>query len=526
LQSSAGQDSRSVSETIRKLSVVDSAFLFAETAECPMHVGSLTFVKLPDGYDGDFYEDFKNRIGSRLDRAPSLRWKLAQTPFDIDRPSWVEDDQFDLERHVLRGALPEPHDRATAQRLAGWLHAKTLNRARPLWELYVFDGMVDGEAAIYSKMHHALIDGGAGAALTEILYETSATPDAAQQTAAPPKTAPAPANKQDVRDIASSMFAAYAELWRTPMRSSSDLANLELPRSGGTDLASVLMDAAIHSVEWPLRLSASAGEIAKAYEAALTNAFKPESLKALDLLSAPSTPINAAISSERSFAGVTVPMKRVKAVAAAAGGKVNDVVLALSSGVLRRYLAEKERLPKKSLTAFVPISAREAGDTELKNQVFGMVVPIATNVEDPKERLAAIVAAAATSKALANPLRSLVPHFADIPTFGTPMLLQLLAVFYGRSRIADTVPPPFNVVVSNVLFSRTPIYIAGAQILHVYPMSIPVHGQALNITVHGYVDGLDFGLIAGANVVPDVHHIAELLPLELESLERACGLAA
>jgi len=515
-----------MSETIRKLSVLDSAFLFAETAECPMHVGSLTIVKLPDGYDGDFYEDFKARIASRLHLAKSLRWKLAQTPFDIDRPSWVEDEQFDLNRHVLRGALPEPHDRDMAQRLAGWLHAKTLNRARPLWEIYVFDGMPGGEAAIYSKMHHALIDGGAGAALTEILYETSAQaqPATAEPAASAPRGATAP-KKQDVRDVASSMFAAYAELWRAPYQQSS-LGNLELPRSGGTDLASVLLDATIHSVEWPLRLSANFAEIATAYSAALSNAFKPDSLKALDLLSAPSTPINVAISSERSFAGVTVSMARVKKIAAKAGGKVNDVVLALSSGVLRRYLNELEALPKKSLTAFVPISAREKGDAELKNQVFGMIVPLATDVEDPKARMTAIVASAATSKELANPFRALIPHFADIPTFGTPMLLQLLAVFMGRSQLANSVPPPMNVVVSNVFFSRTAIYIAGAKIEHVYPMSIPVHGQALNITVHGYVDGLDFGFMAAANVIPDVTHLTVMLTAELDELERAYGSAA
>jgi diacylglycerol O-acyltransferase len=510
-----------MSETIRKLSVVDSAFLFAETAECPMHVGSLTIVTLPEGYTGDFYEDFKSLIGSRLDRAKSLRWKLAQTPFDIDRPSWIEDEQFDLDRHVLRGALPEPHDFATAQRVAGWLHAMALNRARPLWEIYVFE-MAGNEAAIYSKMHHALIDGGAGAALTEILYDASPTGGEAPPPPAPPR---APLKKQEVRDVASSMFAAYAELWRAPL-SSSGLGKLELPRSGGTDLASVLLDAAIHQAEWPLRFSANFTEIASAYQAAISNAFKPESLKALELLSAPSTPINVAISSERSFAAVTLPMARVKAVAAAAGGKVNDAVLALSSGVLRRYLAEGDALPKKSLTAFVPISAREAGDAELKNQVFGMVVPLATDVDDPKARLAAIVASATTSKAMANPLRSLMPHFAEIPTFGSPMLLQLLAVFYGRSRLADSIPPPFNVVVSNVFFSRAPIYMAGARIAHVYPMSIPVHGQALNITVHGYVDGLDFGFMAGANVVPDLRRMATLLTEELAQLERAYGLAA
>ena len=507
-----------MSETIRKLSVVDSAFLFAETAECPMHVGSLTIVKLPDGYRGDFYEDFKARIASRLHLAPSLRWKLAQTPFEIDRPSWVEDEQFDLNRHVLRGALPVPHDAATAERLAGWLHAKTLNRARPLWELYVFDGMPDNQAAIYSKMHHALIDGGAGAALTEILYEAS--PNAP----APAAPRPTETKRTEQRDAAS-LFASYAELWRAPYEPGK-LANLELPRSGGTDLASVLFDAAVHQFEWPLRASANLGEITSAYSAALSNAFKPDSIKALDMLSAPQTPLNAAISSERSFSGVTLSMARVKAIAAKAGGKVNDVVLALSSGMLRRYLAGVGALPMKSLTAFVPISAREKGDAELKNQVFGMVVTLATDIDDPKQRLEAIVAGAATAKELANPMRALIPHFADIPTFGSPMLLQLLAVFYGRSKLADRLPPPMNVVVSNVLFSRTPIYIAGAQIEHVYPMSIPVHGQALNITVHGYVDGLDFGLMAAANVVPDIEPLTHMLADELDELERAYGTAA
>ena len=219
-------------------------------------------------------------------------------------------------------------------------------------------------------------------------------------------------------------------------------------------------------------------------------------------------------------------MARVKAVAAKAGGKVNDVVLALSSGVLRRYLAERRGAAEEVADRVRPDLGARKGDAEMKNQVFGMVVPLATDVDDPKARLKSIVAGATASKALANPFRSLMPHFADIPTFGSPMLLQLLAVFYGRSRLADSMPPPFNVVVSNVVFSRAPIYMAGARIEHVYPMSIPVHGQALNITVHGYVDGLDFGFMAGANVVPDVQRIAAMLAGELDELERAYGLAA
>ena len=178
------------------------------------------------------------------------------------------------------------------------------------------------------------------------------------------------------------------------------------------------------------------------------------------------------------------------------------------------------------MTAFVPVSAREPGDKELKNQVFGMVCPLATTIEDPKERLEAIMVGSAQAKQMANPMRALIPHFADVPTFGTPMMLQLLTVFMERSQIANALPPPFNVVVSNVFFSRTPFYIAGAKIEHIYPMSIPVHGQALNITVQGYTDSLDFGFIAGANVVPDVDHIAQMLPAELANLEAAYGIAA
>jgi WS/DGAT/MGAT family acyltransferase len=510
--------------SVRKLSVIDSAFLFAETTECPMHVGSMTIVKLPEGYTGDFFEDVIRLFAGRIHLAKSLRYKLAPTPFDIDRPSWVEDEDFDIVRHVVRAAVPEPGDRETLQRLVSWLHSKPLNRARPLWEVYVFAGLPDGEAAIYTKMHHALIDGGAGAALTELLYDMSPNP--------PPRPAPPPTagtghpKHQEVRDIASSMMAAYAELWRMPLQRGTDLKAFELPRSGGTDLASVMVDAAIHSVEWPLRLAANMPEILDSLANAFTNALKPDALESLRALTAPSTPLNVTISSERSFAAVSMSLARVKAVAAAAGGKVNDVVLAISSGILRRYLLEIDALPNRTLTAFVPISARDAGNTDMKNQVFGMVVPLATDIEDPKARLEHILADANRSKELANPFRPLVPHLAEVPTFGTPMIFQLMATFFSRSNIVDVIPPQVNIVVSNVFFSKKPFYIAGAELVHVYPMSIAVHGQALNITVHGYRDNLDFGLIAGANVLPHVEHIGEMLPKELEALERAFGLSA
>ena len=161
----------------KKLSSMDASFLYLETPEMPMHVGSMAIFRLPDDYKGDFFEDFKAMIASRLHVAPILKARLEKAPLDIDHPSWVEDDQFDIDRHIFRGSLPAPHDRATLERIVGWMHAKLLNRARPLWEFYVFEGMKDNEIGLYSKMHHACIDGGAGAALTNMIYDMTPMPE-------------------------------------------------------------------------------------------------------------------------------------------------------------------------------------------------------------------------------------------------------------------------------------------------------------------------------------------------------------
>src|SRR3982074_945331 len=160
----------------RKLSSLDASFLYLETPEMPMHVGSMAIFRLPEDYKGDFFEEFKAMIASRLHIAPILKARLEKAPLDIDHPSWVEDDQFDIDRHIFRGSLPAPYDRATLERLVGWMHAKLLNRARPLWEFYVFEGMKDNEIGLYSKMHHACIDGGAGAALTNMIYDVTPVP--------------------------------------------------------------------------------------------------------------------------------------------------------------------------------------------------------------------------------------------------------------------------------------------------------------------------------------------------------------
>src|SRR5947207_14498572 len=191
----------------KKLSSLEASFLYLETPEMPMHVGSMAIFRLPENYNGNFFEDFKPMIASRLHIAQILKARLEKAPLDIDHPSWVEDDQFDIDRHIFRAALPAPADRATLERIVGWMHAKLLNRARPLWEFYVFEGMKDNEVGLYSKMHHSAIDGSAGAALTNMIYDVSPVPREIPPPNAPQKTGP------DPRDAAAGFIDSYRQLW-------------------------------------------------------------------------------------------------------------------------------------------------------------------------------------------------------------------------------------------------------------------------------------------------------------------------
>jgi WS/DGAT/MGAT family acyltransferase len=498
----------------KKLSSMDASFLYLETPEMPMHVGSMAIFRLPENYNGNFFEDFKAMIASRLHVAPILKARLEKAPLDIDHPSWVEDDQFDIDRHIFRGSLPAPYDRATLERIVGWMHAKLLNRARPLWEFYVFEGMKDNEIGLYSKMHHACIDGGAGAALTNMIYDVTPVPREVE-----PPTARKVA--QEPRDIAANLIDSYQQLWRQPFDSSAAPKNLELPRSGKSDLGSILFDNAMFQIENAVKFAANVPTMLKSVSDVVARISDPKSRDSIASMMSPPTILNKAISSERSFAGTSISLSRAKALAKASGGKLNDVVLALSSGVVRRYLIQQGALPSKSLTAAVPISLREEGNTEANNQVFGMICSIATNVEDPKGRLETIIAQSTKSKEMSHPLRALMPQVSNVSMLGTPILVQILALLYSRSNLSDVLPPAANITVSNVPGPRQTLYAAGAELLHIFPVSISTHGLALNITVQSYRDQLDFGFIAGANIIPHVQVLCDMLPLEFEALEKA-----
>jgi WS/DGAT/MGAT family acyltransferase len=498
----------------KKLSSMDASFLYLETPEMPMHVGSMAIFRLPEDYKGDFFEDFKAMIGSRLHVAPILKARLEKAPLDIDHPSWVEDDQFDIDRHIFRGTLPAPHDRATLERIVGWMHAKLLNRARPLWEFYVFEGMKDNEIGLYSKMHHACIDGGAGAALTNMIYDVTPVPRVVEK--------PIPQAKvgQEPRDIAANFIDSYRQLWTQPFDASA-AKSLELPRSGKSDLGSILFDNAMFQIESVVKFAGSVPGVLKSVSEVIGKVSDPKSRDSIASMMSPSTILNKSISSERSFAGVSIPLSQAKALAKQAGGKLNDVVLAISSGVVRRYLLERGALPAKSMTAAVPISLREEGNTDANNQVFGMICGIATNIEDPKARLETIIAQSTKSKEMSHPLRALMPQVSNLSMLGAPIMVQILALLYSRSSLSDVLPPAANITVSNVPGPRQTLYAAGAELLHIFPVSISTHGIALNITVQSYRDQLDFGFIAGANIIPHVQVLCDMLPGEFAALQAA-----
>ncbi|MGY4496688.1 diacylglycerol O-acyltransferase [Bradyrhizobium sp. GM24.11] len=459
----------------KKLSSLDASFLYLETPEMPMHVGSMAIFRLPDDYKGDFFEDFKAMIVSRLHIAPILKARLEKAPLDIDHPTWVEDDQFDIDRHIFRASLPAPRDRATLERIVGWMHAKLLNRARPLWEFYVFEGMKDNEVGLYSKMHHAAIDGGAGAALTNMIYDISPIPRKVE----PPTGGSKPG--QEPRDIAANLLDSYQQLFTQPLDASAAAKNLQLPRTGKSDIGSILFDNAMYQIESAVRFAGSIPTMVKSVSDVLGKISDPKSRESLASMVSPPTMLNKSISSERSFAGVSISLSRSKALAKQAGGKLNDVVLALASGVVRRYLQQYGTLPAKSLTAAVPISLREEGNTEANNQVFGMICSIATNIEDPKARLEAIIAQSTKSKEMSHPLRALMPQVSNISMLGAPIIVQIMALLYSRSDLSDVLPPAANITVSNVPGPRQTLYAAGAELLHIFPVSISTHGQALNI---------------------------------------------
>lgn len=462
---------------MKVLSGVDGLFLHLETPETPMHVASLHLFDLPEGWRGDFHAEVKRQLGPRLHLAPVFTRKLAPLVLQFANPVWVDDDAVDLDYHVQRVLLPSPGTQAQLEEGVGHLHGQLLDRRRPLWRAYVIVGLQSGQVAYYIKVHHAAVDGLAGVLLAQALFDLAPQP----------------------RRIARPVAQNAAHQAEQPGRAALAAAALR------------------HDAGQAVKLLRQLPGLLKTLSSLVGGPAEPvASGSGRNLAVCPKTPLNVPITGDRGFAGVSLPLATLRQLAATHEAKLNDIVLALCSGALRRYLAQHGGIPKKPLIATMPISLREPGDTEYTTQATLSLVNLHTHLADPVRRLRAIRDAAGTVKRLAQQARQVIP--TDFPSIGLPWLLRGLATLYGRSGITAALPPFANLVISNVPGSTLPLYMAGARMTTYWPLSIVEHGVGLNITVMSYAGAMGFGFTTARRAVPDAHELSAALLAALDEL--------
>ncbi|MFI6595712.1 wax ester/triacylglycerol synthase family O-acyltransferase [Nonomuraea sp. NPDC050536] len=471
---------------MRQLTALDAQFLNAESETTAAHVAGLAVLDPADGAVNR--EALARLLSERVHLSPALSLRLAEVPLGLDRPYWTADPDFDLANHLFETWLPAPGDeRALAAEVAG-IHARRLDRAHPLWEMHLIHGLAGGRVAVYTKVHHAAIDGVSGAETLATLLDLSPECRTVEPLTEDPEGAPG---------LLGMLAGAAVRNATHPVRALGSLA-----RAVG-DLDAIPLAGTLPGA----RLIARTARL-------LTGDQKPRA--DLPRPSAPRTPLNGPISGRRELSFGSVPLKDVKAVARAHGLSVNDVVMTLCAAALRTWLQERDALPDEPLLAAVPVAVRTASARDLVgNQISAMAAPMATNVADPHERLRTMGAAMHAAKrrfaqapaGWLNELCSMLP--APVTSVATPAVFRLASVAF----------PPINLIISNVPGPQFPLYLCGGRVLSYYPMSVLTDlSGGLNITCFSYDGMLDFGVVACPERVDDVWSLIGFLRKALDEL--------
>jgi diacylglycerol O-acyltransferase len=450
--------------------ITDAIFLWPERRAQPMHVGGLQLFRLPAGAGPDWVPALYQRMLGATDVANLFRRRPERSLRTLGAWAWTLDDHIDLEHHVRYSALPRPGRVRELLALASRLHGTLLDRQRPLWEVHLIEGLEGDRFAIYTKVHHALLDGVSALRLLAGSLATEADVDVAPLWAERPR--PRRHSETSVGSVAESALRAVGEL---------------------ADLGPILGRRAIQNLVAP---SATAPSIA------------------------PYTMLNVPITGSRRYAAQSWPLDQVKAVARRSGATVNDVVLAMCSSALRRYLLSFDRLPDDSLIAMSPVSLRDHDDGDTGqggNAVGSILATLGTDRPDPADRLETVKASMAAGKAN---LAGLSPLQA---TALSALMVAPLAVS-AMGAISRLAPPPFNLVISNLPGPPHTLYYNGATLEGLYPLSIPLNGQALNITVTSYRGSLDFGLTGDRRALPHLQHLLGYLDTGLAELSALAGV--
>jgi diacylglycerol O-acyltransferase / wax synthase len=478
---------------LRQLTSLDAQFLALENARHTGHVGSLAILDPSTAPDGVFdCASLQSLVADRLPLLPPLRWRLAEVPLGLDYPYWVDDPDFDLDFHIRELALPRPgSDDQLAEQVAR-IVSRPLDRSRPLWELYVIHGLESGSVALLSKIHHAVVDGLSGAEIMGLLLDLS--PEGRELPTAAPWGG-------DERPGDLAMLArGVAGLPRYPLRVlralPATMPNVEeVPAIFGSIPGAGLVGRAARGLQ---RIVERDGRI-------------PDRRR----LVAPQTPFNGRISAHRRFAFGQLPLDEVKAVKNARGCTVNDVVVCICAGVVRRWLVEHDELPEDPLVAQVPVSVRsDEQHGTFGNRIMLMSAPLYTSEPDPVRRLEltheALVEMKERHRALPATLLQDANHFIPPAVFSRAARLTF--------RLSTSVRPAWNLVISNVPGPQFPLYCAGARLEANYPVSVITDGMGLNITVMSLCGHLDFGIVADRDQMPDVGRLIGWLGEELDAL--------
>ncbi|MES1924085.1 wax ester/triacylglycerol synthase family O-acyltransferase [Salinisphaera sp. T31B1] len=448
------------------LNPIDQIFLRLERRNQPMHVGGLQLFSLPAGAGPDYVRDLVARAREFDDVTPPFNRRLK---YRFGQPFWVDDVSFDLEYHVRHLALPRPGAIRDLLALVSMLHGALLDRSRPMWEVYVIEGVVDDRFAIYSKFHHSMMDG--ISAMRILRRSLQDAPDARSMRV--PWQLPATESEDAARRA-----GPLTDAWRTLQATTRQIA--ALPRAG---------QEIVHA--W--------------HDARSDDDFT-------SIAQAPASLLNCRVSGSRRFAAQSYSLTRIKRIAKAFDATVNDIVLAMCASALRAYLLEQNDLPDRPLVAMLPVSLHD-DDSGTGNRVAMIFSSLATHIADPVERLAAIQRSVNHWK---RRYRDMSPEqiMAFIAALSTPAGLNLLTGLAPRHQ-------SFNVVISNVPGPRETLYFGDAEMQGMYPVSIVLDGQALNISLASYRDSLEFGLIACRRSLPSMQHLLTYLDDALDELEPA-----
>jgi len=486
---------------VRQLTSLDAQFLAVENGRTYGHVGSLCVYDPATAPGGELtVKDLCRMVSERLHLLPPFRWKLVNVPLGIDLPYWVEDPDFDLDFHIRESAIPPPGDDQKLADTVARIFARPLDRSRPLWELYLIHGLPDGRVALLTKVHHAVVDGVSGNEILTVLLDPSA---AGKEL--PPRPAGGGRGERvpsDLEMLARGAAGLPLQPWRALKALPTTLPALtEVPGANAFPVVPALSKG----------LSRLRG---------LAGAPTGDSILEITSARAPKTPFNGRISPHRRFAFGSLSLDAVKAIKNELGITVNDVVVTLCASAVRAWLLERDELPRTPLIAMVPVSVRGPDEAQtFGNKISAMIVPIPTDVADPRKRL--LRAHELLRSAKAN--HAALP--ASLLTDATSFIPPAVAALAARTTIdlLSRTRPPLNLVISNVPGPRDPLYCAGAELEKMFPVSVVVDGVGLNMTVMSYRDHLDFGIVTDAGQIPDawpfMAHLEEALE-ELQSVLR------